>query len=46
MDEVHFKIKSLDDSNYAQWVKDVRVILLERNCLDIIEGRESSQYPR
>lgn len=40
MEELHFKIKPLDRDNYPQWVVDIKVLLLERNCLGIVEEIE------
>lgn len=33
-------IEKLDHSNYATWVNDIRVVLMEKNCWRIVSGEE------
>ncbi|GFY74474.1 hypothetical protein TNIN_7741 [Trichonephila inaurata madagascariensis] len=37
-----YQIKSLDTSNYSTWSTDVRFLLQEKNCFEIVTGRESA----
>ncbi|KAF8793989.1 hypothetical protein HNY73_002014 [Argiope bruennichi] len=38
--EIHFRIRPLDDSNFPQWSKEIKVILLERNLWEIVTEKE------
>ncbi|GBN90212.1 hypothetical protein AVEN_181287-1 [Araneus ventricosus] len=43
MDKLEYQaIEKLDASNYNSWCDDVRVILLEKDCWDIVQGTETS----
>ncbi|GBM94837.1 hypothetical protein AVEN_160438-1 [Araneus ventricosus] len=42
MDKLEYQaIEKLDASNYNSWCNDVRVILLENDCWDIVQGTET-----
>ncbi|KAF8796353.1 hypothetical protein HNY73_000736 [Argiope bruennichi] len=38
--EINFRIRPLDDSNFPQWSKEIKVILLERNLWEIVTEKE------
>ncbi|GBM84765.1 hypothetical protein AVEN_118889-1 [Araneus ventricosus] len=43
MDKLEYQaIEKLDASNYNSWYDDVRVILLEKDCWNIVQGTETS----
>ncbi|GFY02293.1 copia protein [Trichonephila clavipes] len=37
-----YQIKPLESSNYATWSKDVRFLLHEKNCFEIVAGKETA----
>ncbi|GBM73530.1 hypothetical protein AVEN_218509-1 [Araneus ventricosus] len=42
MESMNFLIKPLDSTNYATWCSDIKVLLLERDCWDIVTEREAA----
>ncbi|MDG4922243.1 hypothetical protein, partial [Mesorhizobium sp. WSM4989] len=38
-------IEKLNFNNFGTWEKDVQVLLLERNCLNIVLGKEQDCDP-
>ncbi|GBO10570.1 hypothetical protein AVEN_267285-1 [Araneus ventricosus] len=38
----NFLIKPLDSTNYAAWYSDIKVLLLERDCWDIVAEKEAA----
>ncbi|GBM15313.1 hypothetical protein AVEN_210942-1 [Araneus ventricosus] len=44
MESMKFLIKPLDSTNYAAWCSDIKVLLLERNCWDIVAEREAAPF--
>ncbi|GBN24838.1 hypothetical protein AVEN_265145-1 [Araneus ventricosus] len=42
MESMNFLIKPLDNTNYATWCSDIKVLLLERDCWDIVAEREAA----
>lgn len=38
--EINFKIRPLEDVNFPQWSKEIKVILLERNLWEIVAEKE------
>ncbi|KAF8783388.1 Retrovirus-related Pol polyprotein like [Argiope bruennichi] len=38
--EINFRIRPLDDSNFPQWSKEIKVILLERNLWEIVTEKK------
>ncbi|GBN38141.1 hypothetical protein AVEN_182837-1 [Araneus ventricosus] len=39
---MNFLIKPLDSTNYDTWCSDIKVLLLERDCWDIVAEREAA----
>ncbi|GFW22179.1 retrovirus-related Pol polyprotein from transposon TNT 1-94 [Trichonephila clavipes] len=37
-----YQIKPLESSNYATWSTDVRFLLHEKNCFEIVAGKETA----
>ncbi|GBM39661.1 hypothetical protein AVEN_104883-1 [Araneus ventricosus] len=42
MESMNFLIEPLDSTNYATWCSDIKVLLLERDCWDIVTEREAA----
>ncbi|GBN63203.1 hypothetical protein AVEN_274955-1 [Araneus ventricosus] len=42
MESMNFLIKPFDSTNYATWCPDIKVLLLERDCWDIVAEREAA----
>ncbi|GBL96554.1 hypothetical protein AVEN_229982-1 [Araneus ventricosus] len=44
MESMNFLIKPLHSTNYVAWCSDIKVLLLERGCWDIIVEREAAPF--
>ncbi|GBM64650.1 hypothetical protein AVEN_91717-1 [Araneus ventricosus] len=42
MESMNFLIKPLDSTNYATWCSFIKILLLERDCWDIVTEREAA----
>ncbi|GBN92948.1 Retrovirus-related Pol polyprotein from transposon TNT 1-94 [Araneus ventricosus] len=42
MESMNFLIKPLDSTNYATWCSDIKILLLDRDCWDIVAEREAA----
>ncbi|GBM86042.1 hypothetical protein AVEN_30534-1 [Araneus ventricosus] len=42
MESINFLIKPLDSTNYATWCSDIKILLLERDCWDIVTERQAA----
>ncbi|GFS84314.1 retrovirus-related Pol polyprotein from transposon TNT 1-94 [Trichonephila clavipes] len=39
---MNYQIKPLDSSNYSTWSTDIRFLLHEKNCFEIVAGKKSA----
>ncbi|GFX09032.1 hypothetical protein TNCV_4166111 [Trichonephila clavipes] len=39
---MNYHIKPLDSTNYSTWSTDIRFLLHEKNCFEIVAGKENA----